>query len=313
MSPLIVPPDTFSVQTLIRLGIIVLVTLLMLRLASVLIRKVETAIRNESRSHSTAREKRAATIGAVLRGVTRSVILVIGGLMVARAAGLDITPAVAAAGGFGVAAGLGAQSLVRDWISGFFIIHENQFDVGDVIRAAGVSGTVEMLSLRHTELRDGEGFIHFVPNGEIKVVTNLTKSWSTPMVRVPVNVTEDPDRVIPIVEAMIPVFQKDPVIRPLLLDGPRLLGIEDVAPGYYTLLLQAKTIPEQRLVVSRALRRRLVQRLHEEGISIAGSSEVAVTASAPAPFDPTAPVPATPSVSATPSASGTPSPFGDSR
>ena len=306
MSPLIVPPETFSVATLIRLGLIVLATLLMLRLASVLIRKVETAIRNESRSHSSAREKRAATIGAVLRGVTRGVILVIGGLMVARAAGLDITPALAAAGGFGVAAGLGAQSLVRDWVSGFFIIHENQFDVGDVIRAAGVSGTVEMLSLRHTELRDSEGFIHFVPNGEIKVVTNLTKSWSTPMVRVPVSVTEDPDRVIGIVEAMLPSFQQDPVIRSLLLDGPRLLGIEDVAPGYYTLLLQAKTIPEQRLVVSRALRRRVVQRLREEGVWIASGAEPSPV---PPPFDPTAPVPAV----AAPSASSTPSPFGESR
>lgn len=303
--------------TLVRLGLIVLGTLLMLRLSTVLIRKVETAIRNESRTASSAREKRAATIGAVLRGVTRGVILVIGGLMIARAAGLDITPAVAAAGGFGVAAGLGAQSLVRDWISGFFIIHENQFDVGDVIRAAGVSGTVEMLSLRHTELRDGEGFIHFVPNGEIKVVTNLTKSWSTPMVRVPVSVVEDPDRVIGIVEGMLPSFRTDPVIRPLLLDGPTLLGIEDVAPGYYTLLLQAKTIPEQRLVVSRALRRRVIHRLREEGVWIAAGPEPPVSSAAP-PFDPAARVPAAAAVAAAapaavPSASSAPNPLGDSR
>ncbi|HET9252202.1 MAG TPA: mechanosensitive ion channel family protein [Candidatus Eisenbacteria bacterium] len=304
------PPETFTVTTLLRLGLIVLATLLMLRIASILIRKVETAIRNESRAHSGAREKRAATIGAVLRGVTRGVILVIGGLMVARAAGLDITPALAAAGGFGVAAGLGAQSLVRDWVAGFFIIHENQFDVGDVIRAAGVSGTVEMLSLRHTELRDGEGFIHFVPNGEIKVVTNLTKSWSTPMVRVPVSVTEDPDRVIGIVEALLPEFQQDPVIRPLLLDGPRLLGIEDVAPGYYTLLLQAKTIPEQRLVVSRALRRRVVHRLREEGIWLAAGAEPPAPA-VPA-LDPTAPLQATAAPSAS-TASSAANPFGDSR
>jgi small-conductance mechanosensitive channel len=309
VSPIVLPTEPYSVSTLIRLGLIILATLLLLRLSSVLIRKVERAIRNESRTHSSAREKRAATIGAVLRGVTRSIILVIGGLMVARAAGLDITPALAAAGGFGVAAGLGAQSMIRDWIAGFFIIHENQFDVGDVIRAAGVSGTVEMLSLRHTELRDGEGFIHFIPNGEIKVVTNLTKSWSTPMVRVPVNVIEDPDRVIGIVESMLPSFQTDPVIRPLLLDGPRLLGIEDVAPGYYTLLLQAKTIPEQRLVVSRALRRKVVQRLRAEGVSIAGS-DLSAAAPAPPPFDPTAPVPAG---AAAPSASSASHPFGDSR
>jgi moderate conductance mechanosensitive channel len=306
MSPLAVPAETYNLTTLIRLGLIVLSTLLLLRIASVLIRKVERAVRDESRAHSSAREKRAVTIGAVLRGVTRTIILVIGGLMVARAAGLDITPALAAAGGFGVAAGLGAQGMVRDWIAGFFIIHENQFDVGDAIRAAGVSGTVEMLSLRHTELRDSEGFIHFVPNGEIKVVTNLTKSWSTPMVRVPVSVVEDPDRVIGIVEAMLPSFQQDPVLRPLLLDGPRLLGIEDVAPGYYTLLLQAKTIPEQRLVVSRALRRRVIHRLREEGVWIASGAEPPLPALAN-------PIGTVTAATSTPPASSAMNPIGDLR
>jgi moderate conductance mechanosensitive channel len=270
MSPLVPSGEAFNtVALLVHLGLIVLGTLLLLRFTTLLIRRVENTIRSESRTPATAREKRARTLGAVLRGFSKTIILVIGGLMAARAAGLDITPALAAAGGFGVAAGLGAQSLVRDWVAGFFIIHENQFDVGDVIRVAGVSGTVEILSLRHTQLRDGEGFIHFIPNGEIKVVTNLTKSWATPMVRVPVSVAEDPDRVIGIVEALLPVFQADPANRPLLLEGPRLLGIEDVGPGHYTLLLQAKTVPEQRLVVARALRRSLIQRLRAEGIAMA--------------------------------------------
>lgn len=264
------PPalETFNVTTLVRLGVIILMTLLLLRFATLLIRRIESAIRSESKPHATARDKRARTLGAVLRGASRTGIIVIGGLMVARVAGLDITPFLAAAGGFGVAAGLGAQGLVRDWIAGFLIIHENQFDVGDAVRVAGVSGTVEMLSFRHTELRDGEGFIHFVPNGEIRVVTNLTKSWSTPLVRVPISVTEDPDRVIPIVEKILPEFENDPRFRPLLLEGPRLLGIEDIGVGQYTLLLQAKTVPEQRLVVSRALRRSILQKLRAEGVDI---------------------------------------------
>ena len=268
MNPLPPALETFNVTTLVRLGVIILLTLLLLRFTTLLIRRIESAIRSESNPHATARDKRARTIGAVLRGASRTTILVIGGLMVARVVGLDITPFLAAAGGFGVAAGLGAQGLVRDWIAGFFIIHENQFDVGDVVRVAGVSGTVEMLSFRHTELRDGEGFIHFVPNGEIRVVTNLTKSWSTPLVRIPVSVTEDPDRVIQIVEKILPEFQNDSRFRPLLLDGPKLLGIEDIGVGQYTLLLQAKTVPEQRLVVSRALRRSILQKLRAQGIDI---------------------------------------------
>jgi moderate conductance mechanosensitive channel len=311
MTPVVPSAEASNmVVLLIRLGLIVLATLLLLRFTTLLIRRVENAIRSESRTPATAREKRARTLGAVLRGFSKTIILVIGALMAARAAGLDITPALAAAGGFGVAAGLGAQSLVRDWIAGFFIIHENQFDVGDVVRVAGVSGTVEMLSLRHTELRDGEGFIHFIPNGEIKVVTNLTKSWATPMVRVPVSVAEDPDRVIGIVEAMLPVFQMDPAIRPLLLEGPRLLGIEDVGPGHYTLLLQAKTVPEQRLAVARALRRSLIQRLRAEGIAMAPGMDAA-PAPAAVPIDPTL---AAAAASGTPAAAtSSPSLFGDSR
>jgi moderate conductance mechanosensitive channel len=249
------PQEAFSlVELLIRLGIVVVATLIALRLVYVVIGRIERAIRSEAKGTETAREKRARTVGGVLRSVARGTIVVIGLLMAVRELGLDITPALAAAGGFGVAAGLGAQSLVKDWIAGFFIIHDNQFGVGDVVRAAGVSGTVEALSLRHTELRDGEGFIHFVPNGEIKVVTNLTKSWSTPIVRIPISLTEDPARAVKVIEHMLAEFAANPKVKPLLLDAPRLLGIEDVGPGQFTLMLQAKTVPEERLAVSRALR-----------------------------------------------------------
>lgn len=267
------PGDAFDLfALLVRLGIVAAGTLIAVRIASILIGRIERAIHAEAKGTEEARDKRAKTIGEVLRGLTRGLIVLIGILMGARELGLDITPALAAAGGFGVAAGLGAQSLVRDWIAGFFIIHENQYGVGDVIRVAGVSGTVETLALRHTELRDGEGFIHFIPNGEIKVVTNLTKSWSTPLVRVPVSLAEDPNRVIQVVESMLAGFREDPRVKAFLLEGPRLLGIDDVTAGQFTLLLQAKTVPEQRLVVARALRRAVLERLRSEGISIHATS-----------------------------------------
>lgn len=270
MNPLLPTTEqAFSVATLVvRLGLVMLAAMISVRIAYLLIGRIERAIRNEARSTETAREKRAKTVGSVLRSVTRGLIVLIAFLMGARELGLDITPALAAAGGFGVAAGLGAQSLIRDWIAGFFFIHDNQFAVGDVIRVAGVSGTVEMLSLRHTELRDSEGFIHFIPNGEIKVVTNLTKSWSTPLVRVPVSLVEDPNRVIAAIEAMLVDFREDPRVKGHLLEGPRILGIEDVNTGQFTLLLQAKTVPEQRLYVARALRLAILERLRAEGISL---------------------------------------------
>src|SRR5262245_38176822 len=248
--PVGVPVETVTlVGILIRVGILFLGTVIALRIATLIIRRIEGAVRAEAKGTEPEREKRARTIGQVLRSVTRGTILTIAVLMGARVIGLDITPALAAAGGFGVAAGLGAQNLIKDWISGFFIIHENQYGVGDVVRAAGVSGTVELLSLRHTELRDGEGFIHFVPNGEIKVVTNLTKSWSSPLVRIPISVTEDPRRVMKSVEDVLKEARELPDTKPYLIEGPRLLGIEDVQPGQFTLLIQAKTVPEQRLAV----------------------------------------------------------------
>jgi len=250
-------------------------------------------MRNDARRTEAALEKGAKTIGVVLRSFTRGLIVLIGLLMGVRELGLDITPALAAAGGFGVAAGLGAQSLVRDWIAGFFFIHDNQFAVGDVIRVAGVPGTVELLSLRHTELRDSEGFIHFIPNGDIKVVTNLTKSWSTPLVRIPVSLVEDPDRVIAAIESMLVEFREDPRVNAHLMEGPRILGIEDVSTRPFTLLLQAKTIPEQRLFVARALRLAILERLRAAGISLhtAAGTESAplgpTAAAAPAAADET--------------------------
>ena len=264
-----IPVETVNlVGLLVRLGVLTLGTIITLRVTTVLIRRLEGAIRAEAKGTENAREKRARTIGEVLRSVSRGLIVVVAMLMGARVIGLDITPALAAAGGFGVAAGLGAQSLVRDWISGFLVIHENQYDVGDVIRVAGVSGTVEALSLRNTELRDGEGFIHFIPNGEIKVVTNLTKSWSTPLVRIPVSVTEDPERAIRLVEETLVEFREHSEMKAYLIEAPRLLGIEDVLPGQFTLLIQAKTVPEQRLAISRALRLAVLGRFRASGVQV---------------------------------------------
>jgi small conductance mechanosensitive channel len=257
-----------TVALLISIGVLVLMTVLALRLSGILIGRMEDAIRRGPGGEPEARDKRARTLGGVLRGAARALILVVAALMAVREAGLDITPAVAAAGGFGVAAGLGAQSLVRDWIAGIFIIHDNQYAVGDVVRAAGVAGTIEQLSLRHTELRDGDGSLHFIPNGEIKIVTNLTKSWAAPMIRIPVSLDEDPDRVLRVLESMADAFRADPSMAPLLQDGPKVLGVDDVGTGQFTVLVQARTKPEHRYQVMRSLRLAAMRRLRDEGIAL---------------------------------------------
>lgn len=261
--------EAFNYATLaIKVGLIALGALILIRVAGILVQRLERAIRSAGRGDEVSREKRARTLGGVVRGITRVAIIILAVMMAVRELGLDITPALAAAGGFGVAAGLGAQSLVRDWIVGFFIIYDNEYVVGDVVQVAGVAGTVESLTLRHTEVRDGEGALHFVPNGEIKVVTNLTKAWSSPIVRIPVSLAEDPARVASVLERYLAEAAQEPVLKPLLRDAPRVLGMEDVSVGQYTMMLQARTLPEHRLAVARAIRFGAVSRLRAEGIAI---------------------------------------------
>jgi small-conductance mechanosensitive channel len=279
----------------VRLGIIFLGAVFVLRISGVVIRRLEHTIRDRSTGEEAPREKRARTIGSVLRGLTRSLVFIIAALMGVRELGLDITPALAAAGGFGVAMGIGAQSLIRDWISGFFFILDDQYGVGDIVRAAGVTGNIERLTLRHTELRDSDGSLHFIPNGEIKIVTNLTKSWAAPLVRVPVSADEDPERVLKTLDEMARVFRADPSTALLLVDGPNVLGIDEISAGQFTVLIQAKTRPEHRHPVARALRLASMRRLRSAGISLIPATRDGVepaaassSGSAPAPGIPAA-------------------------
>jgi small conductance mechanosensitive channel len=260
--------ETDLVTALIRVGLIVLSAFLMSRIARALVARIETAIRAGTQGFAIEREKRAVTLGKMLRNASWVLIVAVSLLMALRELGFDVTPALAAAGGFGIAAGFGAQTLVRDWLAGILIITDNQFAVGDVVRAAGVAGKVEVVSLHHTELRDGDGALHFVPNGEIKVVTNLSRSWSQPTVRVPIDIAEDPKRVLAVLRDELRKFAEDPTVKTHLEGEPRLLGIEDVYAGYFTVLLQVKTNPGQRLEMMRELRIAVLHRLREEGISV---------------------------------------------
>jgi small conductance mechanosensitive channel len=253
---------------LIRIGLIVVSAFLMSRIARALIGRIEAAIRSGAQGFAIEREKRAATLGKMLRNASWVVIVIVTLLMGLRELGFDVTPALAAAGGFGIAAGFGAQTLVKDWLGGILIITDNQFAVGDVVRAAGVAGKVEVVSLHHTELRDGDGALHFIPNGEIKVVTNLSRSWSQPTVRIPIDIGEDPRRVLEVLRDELRLFGENAMVKEHLEGEPRLLGIEDVHAGYFTVLLQVKTNPGQRLEMTRELRIAVLQRLRKEGISV---------------------------------------------
>ncbi len=157
---------------------------LLIRLVRSLADRLLELIKDDDPLTTHERELRAITLAGIFKGVAKIVIVIISGLMILKVCGIDTSPLIAGVGVAGLAISFGAQNLIRDFISGFFILLENQFKVGDVIRAAGVSGMVEDMNLRVTVLRDLEGVAHFIPNGEIKVVSNLAKQWSRAVVNV---------------------------------------------------------------------------------------------------------------------------------
>jgi len=214
----------------------------------------------------TEREKRANTVASLLRTVGTTLVVIVAVMMVLREIGLDITPLIAGAGVAGLAIGFGAQSMVRDVIAGFFILLEDQFHMGDVIRAAGVSGQVEQMTLRMTIVRDLQGTVHFIPNGEIKVVSNLTKEWSRAVLEIGVGYEEDVDRVIALLSEIGRSLAEDESFGKLVLEPPQVLGVEALTDSQVTIRMLTKTVPFKQWEVARELRRRIKTRFDREGI-----------------------------------------------
>jgi moderate conductance mechanosensitive channel len=227
--------------------------------------RIEAAVDDGDDSVTTLREKRGRTISQLLRSVGRVVIVTIAILLTFNAF-INIAPILAGAGILGLAVSFGAQSLVRDIISGFFILLENQFAVGDVIEAAGKSGVVERMTMRVVVLRDLEGTMHVIPNGEIKVVSNRTRGWARAVVDISVPYTEQVDRIIGIVRDESAQFSTDNEWG-LQLDGPvEVLGVESMTDNSATIRTLLKTQPGSQWSVAREFRRRLINRLGREAV-----------------------------------------------
>ena len=227
--------------------------------------RIEQSVDDGDDSVTTLREKRGRTISQLLRSVGRVVILTIATLLTFNVF-INIAPILAGAGILGLAISFGAQSLVRDIISGFFILLENQFAVGDVIEAAGKSGVVEKITMRVVVLRDLEGTMHVIPNGEMKVVSNKTRGWARAVVDVSIPYTEDVDRIIQVVRDEAAQFSTDPVWG-LQLDGPvEVLGIEELRDNSVVIRTLLKTQPGSQWNVAREFRRRLKNRFDREAV-----------------------------------------------
>lgn len=230
-------------------------------------RRIELAVDDGDDSVTTLRERRGQTIAQLLRSVGRVVVLAIAILLTFNVF-IDIGPILAGAGILGLAVSFGAQSLVKDVISGFFILFENQFAIGDVIEVVGKSGVVEKMTLRVVQLRDGEGIMHVVPNGEIKVVSNKTRGWARAVVDVGVPYDENVDRAIEVLKDEAAQFSTDKAWG-AQLDGPvEVLGVESLSDSAVVLRTVIRTQPGSQWNVAREFRRRIKNRFDRENLEI---------------------------------------------
>lgn len=237
------------------------------RLVRLLARRIVAAVDDGDPNTMTFAEKRGHTVAQLVRSVGRAVILVLA-LLLSLAQFINITPLLAGAGIVGLAVSFGAQSLVKDIISGFFILVENQFVVGDIVQTAGVSGVVERVTLRVVQLRDLEGVLHTVPCGQIATVSNRTAGWSRAVVDIDVSYREPIDRALEVFreEAAALGSDRDWVTR---FDGtPEVAGVERLGDSGVTIRTILRTRPGQQVVIAREFRRRIKNRLDREGIEI---------------------------------------------
>jgi moderate conductance mechanosensitive channel len=251
-----------------RIVVILLVSFVAYRLIKLLVgRIVSHEVEAEDPIIKRVREQRAQTLGSLLQNVALVVIVTFAGLTILSIF-MPIGPLLAGVSVVGLAVSFGAQSLVKDIITGTFILIEGQFGLGDVIRIGDTAGQVEKLTLRTTSLRDFEGVVHIIPNGEIKQVSNLTKAWSRAVLDIAIDYKEDVDHVIEILREVGAEFQASPDWGPLLLDDPEVLGVQKFGEFGPEIRLQAKTLPLKQWDVARELRRRVKKRFDQERIGV---------------------------------------------
>jgi small conductance mechanosensitive channel len=234
-------------------------------------RLIKVAARKVGDSDLVSREQemRARTLGGIVRGLIIAVLVIIVFLMVLRELGYDIGPLLAGAGIAGIAVGLGAQTLVRDVIGGFFVLLEGQFYIDDIIEVGDVRGRVEAIRLRTTLIRDSEGILHIVPNGEMRVVSNLTKGWSRVVLDITIDISEDIDRAIDVIrEAARGAAMDDSPVAVYIKEGPDVLGVESIVGKQVTLRVAARTEPFKDLDVAREIRKRVAMAMAKSELKV---------------------------------------------
>lgn len=247
---------------------IVLISFLLLRILRSIVRRTITRLIERGNQPTREVTLKANTLTYVIESAGRLVVIVVAGMMVLSNLGFNIAPLIASAGVAGIAIGLGAQSLIKDFINGFFILLEDQFSIGDVISVNGNGGLVEQLNLRRTGLRTLDGSFIVIPNGEIRTVTNKTKGWSRAMIDVDVSYDDDVDHAITVLQDLLDKFQQDPEFGSVVIAPAEITGVEALGPYQVTIRLLVKTLPAEQWRVQRELRRRIKLAFERAGITM---------------------------------------------
>ena len=256
-----------------RLLGILLLTILLNRILKVVTSRLIRLAVSETRV-ARMREQQTRTLAGILYSAGTVLIVVMAVLMALPEFGINVTPVAALAGLASLALGFGAQHLVSDLINGFFIVFEDQYVVGDVVRIGEAVGRVEHLTLRRTVLRDQQGGLLTIPNGTIRQVGNLSRDWAQVFVDVSITTEDSVDAALTELEKVAAEFRGDPAWSAALVDGPRVLGVESLSLAGPTLRVQVRTIPNRQYDMARELRRRIKARFEQQRIGITGVQRV---------------------------------------
>jgi moderate conductance mechanosensitive channel len=265
----------------LRILLILALAYALIRTTGLVVSRFEHELTQRTTLDALERAKRARTLGSVISKVATIVIAGVAVLMTLQQFDLDITPVLTGAGIAGLAVGFGAQTLVRDVISGFFLILEDQVRVGDVASINGVGGLVEGINLRTIVLRDSEGTVHVFPNGAIQTLANKSKDYSYYVIDVGISYREDPDRVAAVLRSISDELQADPTFAPWILEAVEIMGVDAFGDWAVTLKMRIKTVPLKQWDVGREFRKRIRKRFDEEGIAIPFPERVITMREAP--------------------------------
>jgi small conductance mechanosensitive channel len=212
--------------------------------------------------------RRVKTINGIIVGAIGTVIAMLAGFMVLSEFNVDIGPLLASAGVVGIAIGFGAQSLIKDALNGLFIVFEDQFNNGDVVKVCGVSGTVQDLNMRRTVLRDLDGVVHIIPNGQITTVSNYTREWARVNLNVPVAYSTDLDKATTVINRVGRELADDTEFGPLIISAPQVLRVDNFGDSGIEIKILGDTKSMKQWMVTGELRRRLKKAFDQEGIEI---------------------------------------------